>query len=119
MAPLMWVDDMLNATGDMKKARETNKKVDKLMKQRGLSLNEDKSICIIIGTKKQKQDATKEIAEEPLICGSFETKEKQEDKWLGQIISAKGLADSVARTVASREGKIKGACLEISIIVND
>ena len=78
-----------------------------------------KSICIIIGTKKQKQDATKEIAEEPLICGSFETKEKQEDKWLGQIISAKGLADSVARTVASREGKIKGACLEISIVVND
>ena len=53
------------------------------------------------------------------MCGSFETKEKQEDKWLGQILSAKGLADSVARTVATREGKIKGACLEISLIVND
>ena len=119
LAPLMWVDDMLSATGGLQKAREVNTKVDKLMKQRGLNLNEDKSICIVIGTKKQKRDATEQIADEPLMCGNFETKEKQEDKWLGQIISARGLADSVAKTVASREGKIKGACLEISLVVND
>ena len=119
MAPLMWVDDMLNATGGLKEAREVNSKVDTLMKQRSLNLNEDKSVCIIIGTKKQKQETTKQMAENPLMCGSFETKEKQEDKWLGQILSAKGLTDSVARTVATREGKIKGACLEISLIVND
>ena len=119
LAPLMWVDDMLSATGGLQKAREINTKVDKLMKQRGLNLNGDKSICIIIGTKKQKRDATQQITDEPLMCGNFETKEKQEDKWLGQIISARGLADSVAKTVASREGKIKGACLEISLVVND
>jgi hypothetical protein len=54
-----------------------------------------------------------------LFCGDVETKEKQEDRWLGQIISSAGLADSVAKTVATKEGKIRGACMEIAVIVND
>ena len=40
-------------------------------------------------------------------------------KWLGQIISSAGLSDSVAKTVKDEEGKIRGACLEIGIIIND
>ena len=34
-------------------------------------------------------------------------------------MSAAGLADCVSQTVAAREGKISGACLEIAVIVND
>lgn len=49
----------------------------------------------------------------------METKEKQEDKWLGQMMSSAGLADSVAKTMSDKESKIRGACLEISIIIND
>ena len=55
----------------------------------------------------------------PLLCGSFETKEKEEEKWLGQIISSAGLSDCVERTVTARSGKIKAACLEIAQVVND
>ena len=40
-------------------------------------------------------------------------------KWLGQILSSGGLAKSVEETVAAREGKIRGACLEIAQVVND
>ena len=47
----------------------------------------------------------------PLMCGLFETKQTNENKWLGLIISSKGLADSVSKTVASREGKMCGACM--------
>ena len=53
------------------------------------------------------------------MCGNFETKEKNQDKWLGQILSGEGLGDSVLQTVISREGKIRGACLEIALIIND
>ena len=53
------------------------------------------------------------------MCGSFETELKQKFKWLGKILSSKGLADSVTETVSAREGKIRGACLEIAKIVND
>ena len=53
------------------------------------------------------------------MCGDFETESKLSIKWLGQILSSGGLAESVAATVEAREGKIRGACLEISQIVND
>ena len=53
------------------------------------------------------------------MCGNIETELKQSFKWLGQILSSGGLAESVAATVQSREGKIRGACLEIAQIVND
>ena len=53
------------------------------------------------------------------MCGNFETKLQEQFKWLGQILSSGGLGESVAATVESREGKIRGACLEISQIIND
>ena len=65
------------------------------------------------------REARRELEARPLTCGEFATSEKQVDKWLGQMISSKGLADSVAETVAAREGKIRGAVVEIMDIVND
>ena len=100
-------------------ARIVNQKVDFLVKQRGLQLNRDKSVCIIAGSRKQKQKASAELLEKPLKCGDFHTKEKEEEKWLGQYISGEGLAKSVTKTVEAREGKVKGACMEICTIVND
>ena len=90
-----------------------------VIKQRGLCLNQDKSVCIIMGSKKQKKSATLELQDQPLLCGNFVTKEKPQVKWLGQILSSLGLADSVLQTIISREGKIRGACLEIAVIIND
>ena len=53
------------------------------------------------------------------MCGKFEMKQAEKEKWLGQQISAGGLAESVAETVAAKEGKIKAACIEVANIVND
>ena len=72
-----------------------------------------------MGTLKQRNYMRNILRTKPLMCGSFETKLKDKFKWLGQILSCGGLSESVAETVAAREGKIKGACLEICIIVND
>ena len=119
LAPLMWVDDMLQASRGLEEARETNRRVNIMMKQRGLNLNKAKSVCLIIGNKKQKQEASRGLEDQPLMCGDFPTKEKQCEKWLGQQISALGLADSVAKTIENREGRMKAACREIANIVND
>ena len=89
------------------------------MKQRGLALNKDKSVCVVVGNKNQRIKTNDQIKSEPLLCGDFETKPKEEEKWLGQILSGVGLADCVEKTVAARTGKIKAACLEIIQIVND
>ena len=72
-----------------------------------------------MGTIKQRRAVKKELLEKPLMCGSFETQLKDTFKWLGQILSSRGLGDSVAETVAHREGKIRGTCLEIAQVVND
>ena len=119
MAPCMFQDDLANGSVGLLEARIANQKVDVLVKQRGLKLNRDKSVCVIIGSKKQKLEASMELEVKPLKCGEFCTKEKQEEKWLGQYISGLGLADSVAKTVEAREGKIKGACMEIASIYSE
>ena len=119
LAPLMFQDDLLNGTEGLDQARIVNSKMDTIMKQHGLSLNQDKSVCLVIGNKEQKIQISKELKLNPLICGNFETKEKQVEKWLGQYLSAEGLADSVHQTVLARLGKIRAASHEIAIIVND
>ena len=119
LAPLLWLDDIMNGVEGLDQARKINEKINFLIKQRGLLLNKDKSVFIVIGSKPQKQRTSEELKRTPLLCGLVETKEKQEDKWLGQMISSAGLADSVAKTVSDKEIKIRGACLEIGIIIND
>ena len=74
---------------------------------------------LIIGSKRQKLEATQELKDLPLLCGDFQTEEKEHEKWLGQYISAQGLAASVDKTVEAREGKIKAAGREIAAIVED
>ena len=86
MVPFMFQDDLVNGTEGLEQARETNRKVNCLVKERGLQLNKDKSV-------------RKQVKSDPLMCGNFETKEVQVEKWLGQMFSAQGLAVSVAKTV--------------------
>ena len=69
LAPLMWMDDFISSTDNIEKARSINTKVDYLIKQKCLSLNEDKSVCLIIGSKKQKKKATEDLLAQPLMCG--------------------------------------------------
>ena len=72
-----------------------------------------------MGSKRQKQNIQTELENQPLMCGSIETRLKDKVKWLGQILSTNGLADSVAATVAAREDKILAAGREIGQIIGD
>ena len=119
MAPLIFMDDVIHGAETVEEARRANVRADKTVKQLNLRLNKEKTVCCVIGSNKQRENVRKELTLSPLMCGDFETVLKDKFKWLGQILSTRGLADSVAETITSREGKIRGACLEISQIVND
>ena len=69
--------------------------------------------------KKQREETKIQLKTNPIMCGKSEMKQAEKEKWLGQQISAGGLAESVAETVAAKEGKIKAACIEVANIVND
>ena len=58
LAPLMWMDDFMSTTDSIEKARSINTKVDFLIKQRSLALNEEKSVFLIMGSTKQKNKAS-------------------------------------------------------------
>ena len=119
LAPIMWMDDFLHSAQGLEEARETNERVFNLLSERGLQLNYDKSVAMVIGSKKQRDAVKEKLEVDPLMCGKYKIKLKEDEKWLGQYISARGLADSVDKTVKAREGKINGACQEIAEIVND
>ena len=87
--------------------------------EKNLRLIEDKCVVITIGTKKQREETKIQLKTNPIMCGKSEMKQAEKKKWLGQQISARGLAESVAETVAAKEGKIKAACIEVANIVND
>ena len=119
MAPMMFMDDLIHGSKGTKEARRASSKVNLIMKARALQLNEEKSTYMVMGNKRQREQIRKELEAEPMVCGGFVMKERSTEKWLGQQLSEMGLAESVAATVASKEAKIKGACLEIATIVND
>ena len=119
MAPMMWQDDLLYGMEGMEEARRAARKMNIVMKERAWTLNREKSVCLVVGSKEQRREATREMESSPVMCGEVELKEKEVWKWLGQYLSSEGLAASVAETVAAREGRVRGACLEIAMIVND
>ena len=116
MAPLIFMDDVMHGAVGVEEAGRANARMDIVVSQLNLNLNQDKTVCICIGSTKQISWVKKDLEANPLMCGNFETELKQKIKWLGQILSCKGLADSVTETVSAREGKIRGACLEIAKI---
>ena len=119
LAPILFQDDVIYGAKGIKEARIANARMDRVVKQLNLKLNPYKSVCTVIGSNTQRLSVQRELAANPLMCGEIETKLKDTFKWLGQLLSSKGLAHSVTETVGAREGKIRGACLEIVQIVND
>jgi hypothetical protein len=119
MAPCMFQDDLIHLSGGISAARVASSKVGAIMAQRNLRLNEDKSVALVIGSKKQKECIRTELEARPLMCGKVVMNLVDADKWLGQQLSSGGLSQSVAATVAAREGRVRGACLEIADIVED
>ena len=119
LAPCLFQDDIIHGAKDLNKARMASTKVATMMAEKNLKLNEDKCVVIAMGTKRQREKVKVELENKPIVCGDFQMKTAEKEKWLGQQIAAGGLADSVAETVGAKEGKIKAACLEIANIVND
>ena len=117
--PAIWMDDIFRGVGSVNAAIAGNVKMDMLASLSQLSYHREKSCYILMGTKKQKMEMREEIKVKPLRCGSFETQEKEADKWLGFWLHTDGLSASVARTVEEREKKIKGALFEAVALVED
>ena len=90
-----------------------------MLQLKGLDCHPTKTTYIVIGTKKYKRDIEEQLENNPVVFGSFQCKPKQEDKYLGDMISANGLAASVQATITSRQGKARGGMFEMKAIMED
>ena len=53
------------------------------------------------------------------MLGTSPLEQKQEDKYLGYIMSSHGLTDSVEATGSERTAKVKGSLYELQAVIED
>ena len=73
---------------------------------------------LILGSEKGKEEIRNELKENPIDFTKFKLKEKENNKYIGQVIDS-NISTSALSTVQERVGRIKGAAIEIKSIIED
>lgn len=89
------------------------------MESKLLDFNLDKSCFMVVGNKTAQVKVKSKLKEQPLILCKAPMKCVESEKYLGDQISASGLADSVLDTVNLRAGKVTTSIYEIKAILED
>ena len=89
------------------------------METKLLNFNLDKSCYLVVGEETEQKKIRKELKETPLTLSGGLMKEVEEEKYLGDYISAKGLGDSTLITITKRCKKVTTALMEIRAVVED
>ena len=117
--PLAYQDDILKGSKGVLEAQVGNIRLATMLESKGLEAHPDKTCFIVCGSKRYKQSVTQDLDRTSLMFGQFSIKQKEYDRYLGQMIHGGGLDQSAEATVNERAGRIKGAALEIKSIVEE
>jgi hypothetical protein len=96
-----------------------NQLIDTVMETKLLDFNLDKSCYMVIGEECAQNDIRKQFQETPLTLSGVVMKEVNEEKYLGDYISAGGLDKSTIVTIDRRYNKVVNALVEIRAVVED
>ena len=119
LQPLSYIDDLSRSSSNVNSARAGNAKFSSLAAEKQLNFHPKKSCYLVIGTEKFKARARLEAEEEPIKLGKAILGEKEEEKYLGDVISSRGLAESVEASVKERVAKTKGSIYELRALIED
>ena len=119
LQPLSYCDDLIRATKDMNTMRAGNFKFSSLAAGKQLSYHPSKSCYLVFGSEQTKAKARIEADEEPVMLGKMILTEKQQEKYLGDILDSRGLKESVKATIKDRTGKVKGSIYELRAVIED
>ena len=117
--PQSFQDDILRVAPTLASARSGNIKLHMMLSERLLRCHPKKTCFLLIGSKNYKEDIREELKYFPIKFGDFTRMEKNQDMYLGDVLSTNGLAGSVEATVMQRLGKVKGAIYEAAAILKD
>ena len=116
LQPLWYIDDVNRSSPDVISMRAGNVKFASLAAEKQLQYHQKKSCFLFFGTENYQAKTRLDIKEEPVMLGKSQISEKCEEKYLGDLLSSRVLAESAEATVKDREGKVKGAIYELGAI---
>ena len=119
LQPLLFQDDISRISTSLKAVQSGNDKMEAVMESKLLDFNHDKSVLIVMGSKKNKDMIEEEMMDcPPTLCGKV-MKMTNSEKYLGDMISSDGLADSVTATVLKRKGSVITNIFETKAVIED
>ena len=119
LQPLLFQDDISRISTSIEAAQAGNDKMESVMESKLLDFNHDKSVIIVMGSKKRKSDIENQLKSSPLTLGGKAMKIATLEKYLGDMISTDGLADSVSATVMKRKGQTVSSIIETKAVIED
>ena len=119
LQPMAFQDDIMRIAKDVKSASVGNIKLSCLMEDKQLKCHPDKTGFVVMGSSKNREEIREQVKETPIMFGSFITKEKKVDKYLGDMFSHEGLGESIMETIKDRTGRVKTAIMEVKGIMED
>ena len=93
--------------------RAGNLKFASLAAGKQLKYHPRKSCYLVYDPDNFKAKVNLEALEEPVMLGTSPLEDLQEENYLGDILSSKGLTESVEATVKERTAKVKGSLYEL------
>ena len=117
--PLAYQDDVLKGSKDVMAGQVGNIRLAAMLQDKGLEAHPDKTSFIVCGSSKFKEKVKEDIEKPPIMFGNFLVKERDCDKYLGQMLHGNGLEESAFATAKERVGRIKGATLEVKSVIEE
>ena len=96
-----------------------NIKLAAMLDEKGLEAHLDKTCFIVCGSRKYRAKIEEDLERSKLMFGTFPVRQKECDRYLGQMLHGGGLDRSAEATVGERAGRIKGATMEIKTIIEE
>ena len=119
LQPMTYIDDVNRSRPDLNSVRAGNIKFSSLAAEKQLKYHPKKSCYLVYGPDSFQSRIELEALEEPVLLGKDVIYEKEEEKYLGDILSSQGLSASVRATVKDRTGKVKGSLYELRVVMED
>ena len=99
--------------------RAGNIKLAALALEKQLQYHPEKSGYLIFGSEGYRAACRMDAQEAPIMLGDIIMKEKEQEKYLRDILNSKGLSASVEATIKEREAKTVGAIYELRALTED
>ena len=116
---MLYQDDIIRATTSKIGAQDGLNRINKIMGEKLLDRNTDKSCHLIMANKAEKKKIEDEIELSPLLYNAKPIKQKVKEKWLGDQFHHDGLKESVNATLKDIIGRVKIGIFEVNAILED